>query len=116
MNKEVWDGMSSTILNNLYGCMGKKTVYRENLTQPKESRKEQEREWKARESNVCTMPSWNGSSSNEKQNLEMSKQSRPERLNKMNLIFNAQGWVISCVLWVRVVNWPKQNIKRRMIM
>ena len=49
--------MTSTILNNLYGYMGKKTVYRENLTQPKESRKEQEREWKARESNVCTMPS-----------------------------------------------------------
>lgn len=48
--------MTSTILNNLYGYMGKKTVYRENLTQPKESRKEQEREWKARESNVCTMP------------------------------------------------------------
>lgn len=97
MNKEVWDGMSSTILNNLYGCMGKKTVYRQNLTKPKESRKEQEREWKARESNVCTMPSWNGSSSNEKQNLEMSKQSRPERLNKRNLIFNAKGYFLRIV-------------------
>ena len=97
MNKEVWDGMSSTILNNLYGCMGKKTVYRQNLTKPKESRKEQEREWKARESNVCTMPSWNGSSSNEKQNLEMSKQSRPERLNKRSLIFNAKGYFLRIV-------------------